>query len=120
MTTSYYTNPLIVHHIHKGDRLQPLVAQLVRRTDAAPQGAAVDLTGKTVTIDIYDSTGTAVVSGASCTVTDATAGKVSYAWSSAATATAGTYFGYFRVTSGGLIDSFPVDKQRFIIVVHDN
>lgn len=53
----------------KGDRLNPLVLRLV---DDAPSDFGrnpdpVDLTGKTVTLDMDDSAGTAVISAGACT-----------------------------------------------------
>lgn len=49
-----------------------------------------------------------------CTVTNATIGQVSYAWSSGDVDTAGTFYAKFMVTIGG--KDLPVPSDRFLVV----
>ena len=62
-------------------------------------GAPVDLTGCTVKFYMKDATSGAVkISGATCTITDATKGKCRYSWQGSDTNTAGGYVGEVEVT----------------------
>lgn len=83
--------------IKKGDRLPVLARQFTL------DGSAIDLTGSTVTFDMWNaSTGTQVITAGSCTVTDASNGDVEYAWSASdATLSAGQYLGAFTALFSG-------------------
>lgn len=50
----------------------------------------------------------------SCTITDATIGRVTYAWAAADVDTAGTFYAKFMVTIGG--QDLPVPSDRFLVV----
>ena len=49
-----------------------------------------------------------------CTVTNATIGQVSYAWTSNDVDTAGTFYAKFMVTIGG--KDLPIPSDRFLVV----
>ncbi len=54
------------------------------------------------------------------TITDATTGKVQYAWTGTDTDTAGTYYGEIEVTYGdGAIETFPNNGYFTIIIKED-
>lgn len=110
---SVTTNREQTVHITKGDTLTPL-----RRT-LYQGGEVVNLTGKTVTFRMVDDAGTEKVAATSATVDDATAGEVSYSWAAGDVDTAGTYYGYFIVTSSAKDDTFPHDGKKLKIIVHD-
>lgn len=124
--------------IKKGDRLPVLARQFT--LDSEP----VDLTGATVTFDMWHaSTGTQVITNGVCTVVTAATGDVEYPWSSNdATLAAGQYLGAFTATfsaktmtapNNGMItieifadtasawsytgnpDARPIDMVRFLI-----
>lgn len=101
-------------YIKQGDLLPIMTATL---TDAL--GTAVDLTGSTVTFRMANrSTGANKISAGSCTLVNATAGEVSYAWVSGDTGTAAEYDGEFHVTfAGGKTETFPNDSNASILVV---
>ena len=108
------TNNRQTHHVSKGDTLSPLGVELVK-----PDGTAVDLRSRTVTFVMVDEDNTTVVDGGSCTVTDAENGRVQYDFQAADVATAGTFFGWFRVTVDNQRDTFPPDGRKLKIEVHD-
>lgn len=71
-------------------------------------GTAVNLTGCTVTFSMRRSDSAALkVSAASATITDATAGTVSYAWAAVDVDTVGDYDGWWTVSTGGKSQDTP-------------
>lgn len=107
----------MIHTRRIDDTLTPLGVTLQR-----PDGSAVDLTGLTVEFKMIDTDGTAVVSQTSdnVTVTDATAGTVTYDFDSTDVDTAGTYYGYFVTSSGGEYEHFPVVPRQLTIVINND
>lgn len=83
--------------IKKGDRLPELARQFL--TD----GSATDLTGATVTFNLWNAaTGVQVITNGTCSVTAAATGNVKYPWTSTdATLDAGFYLGSFTATFSG-------------------
>lgn len=78
---------------------------------------ADDLTGATVTFSMRNSYGTLVTDAASVTVSDATAGKVEYAFSLNDTANTGRHYGHFTATwPGGVIGRFPSSPDKFVVI----
>jgi hypothetical protein len=77
--------------IRKGDRLPQLDRQFLL------DGNAVDLTGSTVTFNLWNAaTGTQVITNGACTIVTAATGDVRYLWTSTdATLPAGVYLGSF-------------------------
>lgn len=96
-----------------GDRLTPISATLTQN------GAVVNLTGKTVAFRMVKSDNTVIVDSLSATVVSAVAGTVKYEFLTAHVATAGTYWGWWLVTSGGLTDHYPHDGRKYKIVLRD-
>jgi len=94
-----------------GDRLTPITATLMQN------GVVVDLTGKTVAFRMVKADNTVVVDSVAATVVSATAGTVSYSFLAAHVTTAGTYYGWWIVTSGGLSDHYPHDGRKYKIVL---
>lgn len=83
--------------IRKGDRLPQLARQFLL------DGVAVNLTGATVTFDMWNAaTGTQVITNGACTVTAAATGDVKYEWSATdATLNSGVYLAAFTATFSG-------------------
>jgi hypothetical protein len=83
--------------IKKGDRLPKLSRQFL--TD----GVATDLTGATITFDMWDAaTGTQVITDGVCTLVTAATGQVEYPWTATdATLAAGFYVASFTATFSG-------------------
>lgn len=83
--------------IKQGDRLPLLARQFL--TD----GVATNLTGATVTFNLWNAaTGAQVITNGACTLTAAATGNVEYAWTLAdATLPAGFYLGSFTATFSG-------------------
>jgi hypothetical protein len=80
--------------IKRGDRLPVLARQFTLDDEA------IDLTGATVTFDMWNaSTGAQVITNGLCTVVSASTGDVEYPWSATdATLDAGQYLGAFTAT----------------------
>lgn len=75
--------------------LQPILQMQATYNDGTP----VNLTGCTVTFTMtLESSTTPTVSAGACTVTDASGGIFTYAWSGTQTATAGSYVGFATIT----------------------
>ena len=83
--------------IKKGDRLPKLSRQFL--TD----GVATDLTGATITFDMWDAaTGTQVITDGVCTLVTAATGQVEYPWTATdAILAAGFYVASFTATFSG-------------------
>lgn len=94
-----------------GDRLTPITATLMQN------GAALDLTGKSVAFRMVAADNTVVIDSLAATVITATAGTVSYSFLAAHVADAGTYYGWWIVTSGGVNDHYPHDGRKYKIVL---
>lgn len=97
----------------KGDTYPALTATL---TDSV--GAAVDLTGATVTFRMVDSAGTVVVAAGAVSITNAAAGEVSYSWQAGDVDTVGEFRGEFNaVLFGGAKAHFPNDGYLDIRII---
>lgn len=83
--------------LKQGDRLPRLARQFLTNN------AATDLTGATVTFDMWNAeTGTQVILNGACSITNAAQGQVEYAWTSGdAALPAGAYLGAFTATFAG-------------------
>lgn len=99
---------MIKHFITVGDRRTPLGVTLYQ------SGGAVDLIGATVEVAIHDNAGNEIkaYSSTGVTVVDAANGQVSYEFQADEVDEAGTYWVYFRVTSSGKRDTWPVKPDR--------
>lgn len=98
--------------LKKNDRLPLARAEL---TDA--NGAALDLTGATVTFKMRRwGTETLKIASASATVIDAPGGVVQYSWAAGDTDTPGTYDGEFVVTYGGLPMTVPGGNTVLVVI----
>lgn len=102
----------------------------IKRNDTAPvlgpftlrdsAGNAVNLTGATSRELTVRTTGGAVLFSAECQVVDATAGRLSYQWAAANTATAGTYEWDVEVTyADGRKQTFPTIGYMTLDIVAD-
>ncbi len=81
-------------------------------------GAAVDITGATLTFSMRNARDPSVrpVNGAAGVLVTANQGKIAYRWASGETNTPGTYEGEFRITpSAG--DPFKVPTDGYITIV---
>ena len=107
------------HEVQIGDRLTPLSVTIKQPNESGVE-TPVDLTSKTVEFRLVDSSGTDVVAQTSTgvTVDVGTTGTCEYAFSAAAVATAGRFYAYFVVTSGGLEDTFPVESRDLVVCVN--
>jgi hypothetical protein len=99
-----------------------------KKTDTYPitatlrsNGVAVNLVGYTVTINIVDKGTRAVkVANASCTITDAANGRVSYQPNAAAVDTSGAYDVEFKGVAGdGTVYHFPSSSYE-PLYIRDN
>lgn len=77
---------------------------------ANPDGTVVNLTGKTVTFQMYPKAGGASVVNGAATITNAAGGAVTYAGTTADTATSGQFTGYFVASTPGVgTVAYPAD-----------
>ena len=89
----------------------------IRQVISDEDGAAVDLTGATVTFTALNLAGTPVINAAAASVVlPATNGVVEYEPTAALTANNGVYYGRFTVTVGGRTYDAPNDGWLRIIV----
>jgi hypothetical protein len=96
----------------KGDRLPVLRAAL-----QGPDGAALDLTGASVTFRMKPVTGGALKVNASCAIIgDPTQGIVQYTWGATDTDTVGQFNGEFSASIGGLPLTVPSNNYLLITV----
>ena len=89
----------------------------VKQNDTSPKlaatlkdgnGQVVDVTGASVRFHMAKLNSSTVITDASATVTNGSAGTVEYAWTASDTASIGTFRGEFEVTfSTGLIQTYP-------------
>lgn len=106
-------NPVYTKYFTKGDRLVRIADTLV---DAA--GVPIDLSSSTVTFRmISDADDSVKINNAAATIDSAADGNVSYAWAAADVDTAGTYWGFWDRTSGGLTARYPPDGKRLKIII---
>lgn len=89
------------HEMVVGDTYLPLGAVLMR------DGAAVNLTGLTVQFRLVADGGTVKRDWTNAAIVDAAAGKVQYDFQAADVDTAGVYWAWFRIGSGGEWATFP-------------
>ncbi len=103
-----------------GDRLTAL-AVTIKQPNSAGVDTVVDLTGKTVEFRLVDHAGVDVVAqtATGVTVDVGTAGTCQYDFAVADVDTAGRYYAYFVVSSGGLEDTFPVEPRDLVICLGD-
>jgi hypothetical protein len=81
-------------------------------------GVARDLTGKSVTFEMYTLAGVAVVTGGSVTVSSPTLGEVEYDFQAADVANAGVFKAWFIVEDvGNEPDSYPDDDDGIQITI---
>ena len=110
------------HEIYYGDSLTPIGLR-IKRKNASGDLAPVDLTGTTVKVLICDHAGNIAVAEttAGVTVTNATAGEVSYDFPNGASALPrGTYYLYARVYVGTERDTYPVAAKQMQIKVYEH
>ena len=89
--------------LKKGDRLPVIDVQLI-----GANGAAVNLTGATVTFTMASEDGRVISNRAPATVTAATTGNVRYSWDADDTLQIGTFLCEWVATfAGGLEMTFP-------------
>ena len=103
-------NELVIERM-VGDRLTPISATLIQN------GVVVDLTGKTVAFRMITAAGAVIVNNVAATIISAANGTVSYTFEAAEVATAGTFYGWWIVTSNSLNDHFPHDGRKLRIVI---
>lgn len=101
--------------IKRGDRLPVLSRQFTL------DGDPIDLTGATVTFDMWNAiTGTQVITSGVCTLVTPGTGDVEYPWSSAdATLSAGQYLGAFTATFAGKTMTAPNNGMITIEIFSD-
>jgi len=107
-----------VHEITKGDTHKSLVAELIAE-NLSENEVPVDLTGCSVAFRMVSDAGVVKVNDAAATIDDVDAGQVSYAFSDADVDTAGTFWGWFIVTSSDKTDTYPRGGRRFKILITD-
>ncbi len=98
-----------------GDRLTPIRLELNERGTSN-----TDLSADTVTFSMFDTADEVVkVDDQACTLTNGgTDGKAHYPWAAADIDTAGTFWGYFKRTSGGLDAQYPQNGRKLVIIIH--
>jgi hypothetical protein len=102
----------VTHHMKVGDLLPVLEATL-----QDPAGAAVDLTQVTTVVFAMDGV---TLAGTAAVDADPTTGIVRYTWAGADTATAGEYYGEFKLTwSGGEEQTIPASGYVLIRITED-
>jgi len=106
------------HRITQGDTLTPLAATLQQK-NASGNYEAVDVTSKDVKFCMVKSDDTTKVALTDSNVSkvDAANGKVQYDFQAADVDTAGTFYAWFVVESGGELDTFPADGKAWKIVI---
>lgn len=86
----------------RGDRI-PVLRAALKGSD----GAALNLTGATVTFRMRSVLGGALKVNASAVVLEAETGIVQYSWGATDTDTVGTFDGEFAVSIAGLVETVP-------------
>ena len=111
------TDKLSIHEIQQGDTLTPLMVDFKR-----PDGTRVDVTGKTVSFEMYNADGQNIATGGTTTfedhptVADVTVGQ--HDFSDEEVETPGTYYAYFRLTESGEHETFPVTQGMLRVQVN--
>ncbi len=104
-------NPLIKKYFTKGD-----IRTAISDTLVDANGTAIDLSASTVVFRMVLAADDSVkVAAGAVTIDDATAGEVSYPWDSADVDTAGKYFAWWIVTTGGETEHFPGDGKKLLV-----
>ena len=98
-------------HLSKDARLPDLEIQLL------DVNTPVDLTGATVTFSMDDLSGTTKVNAAAGTVSDATNGKVKYAWAAVDVDTTGTFKGQFVITISSKDYRIPDNGDQLLRII---
>lgn len=97
--------------ITQGDTRTNLADVLVK-----PTGEPINLTGSAVTFSMVSQTDNSVkVNQVAANLDDAPNGQVSYTWQSADVNTAGLYWGWWEVTTGGKVEHFPGDGKKMTV-----
>jgi len=101
----------------------------VKQNDTSPKlaatlkdgnGQVVDVTGASVRFHMAKLNSSTVITDASATVTNGSAGTVEYAWTASDTASIGTFRGEFEVTfPTGLIETYPNSGYISIQITDD-
>ena len=101
----------------------------VKQNDTSPKlaatlkdgnGQVVDVTGASVRFHMAKLNSSTVITDASATVTNGSAGTVEYAWTASDTASIGTFCGEFEVTfPTGLIETYPNSGYISIQITDD-
>ena len=101
----------------------------VKQNDTSPKlaatlkdgnGQVVDVTGASVRFHMAKLNSSTVITDASTTVTNGSAGTVEYAWTASDTASIGTFRGEFEVTfPTGLIETYPNSGYISIQITDD-
>ncbi len=100
----------------KQNDTSPIIAATLKDAD----GTAIDLSGATVRFHMRKIGKSAVSVDAAASVTNASQGKIQYAWSATDTATIGTYQGEFEVTyTDNKVETFPNSGYIAIEVTDD-
>jgi len=103
-----------VHTIMQGDTSPDIDATLL---DGA--GTAIDVSGATVTFQMFSKAGVKLAEGV-CTLTDAANGRVAYAWTSGETDIAGVHRGVFVIDySGGKQETVPNRLETKMLIEID-
>jgi hypothetical protein len=101
----------------------------IKQNDTSPKmlatlqnanGDAIDLTGASVRFHMRAVGSTSTVVDAAATIVTAASGIVRYSWTSANTATVGSYQAEFQVTyADATIETFPNDSYISVEIVDD-
>ena len=103
-------------HFSVDDRLTPLRVLFKNRSTFLVQ----DISAYTVTFSMYDTTTSdaKVTDGACSFTTDGTDGKAYYPWASGDLDTSGSYWGYFKLSGGGLDARYPQTGNKLRVYVN--
>lgn len=113
---SYAEVVLVSSTVIKRNDLMPTLDVVLQ----APLGTPFDLTGSTVKFIMLQRSTNTVKVNAAATITNSTAGAVTYSWTGTDTDTAGTYVGEFQVTlPSGKTRTFPERGYLYIDVQAD-
>ena len=94
-----------------------------RRTSIADiltdgKGNPLDLSNSTVAFRmVKKSDSTVKVNNAAATIDSTTKGEVSYAWGASDLDTAGSFWAWWILTSGGKTEHFPGDGKKLTVIV---
>jgi len=109
-------------NIKQGDR-RPYLYAVLGPTHADEETGEVtiptpqDLTGATVTFNMRDAEGNAVITGGVCVVDSVLDGEVHYPWQATDTDVPGKYLGEFQAQYGTESETFPNNAVGFKITI---